>query len=90
MLLRVLQSFYIALGGFASATLASLLGAVVAQYGPGLPAIMLEALAVTAGIVGVAAMVHGSVILIRVTNITVRTITERAATVRARAANLQR
>jgi hypothetical protein len=90
MLLRVLQSFYVALGGFASATLGSLLGAVVAQYGPGIPVIFLEALAITAGIVGVAAMVRGSVILIRETNIAVRTITERAATVRARAARLQR
>ena len=90
MLLRVLQSFYMALGGFASATLASLFGAVVSQYGPGLPAIFLEALAVTAGIVGVAALVRGSVILIRETNIAVRTITERAASVRARAENLRR
>ncbi len=90
MLLRVLQSFYIALGGFASATLASLLGAVVAQYGPGLPTRVLEALAVTAGIVGVTALVRGSALLIRETNIAVRTVAERAATVRARAENLRR
>src|SRR4029453_9642035 len=35
MLLLVLRSFYIALGGFASATLASLLGAVLAIYSGG-------------------------------------------------------
>ena len=33
MLLHVLQSFYLALGGFATATLASLLGAVTAPLG---------------------------------------------------------
>ena len=34
MLLHVLQSFYFALGGFASSTLAALLGAVLAPWGP--------------------------------------------------------
>src|SRR5262245_45787186 len=34
MLLRVLQSFYLALAGFASSTLAALLGAAFAQFEP--------------------------------------------------------
>ena len=53
MLLQVLQSFYFALGGFASATLASLLGAVLAPFGRGALVIALEVLAVVAGTVGV-------------------------------------
>jgi len=84
MLLHVLQSFYIALGGFASATLASLLGAVMASFGRGAIVISLEVLAVLAGIVGVGALVRGSILLIRETSIAVRVISERAASVRAR------
>ena len=85
MLLHVLQSFYVALGGFASATFASLLGAVVAPLGSGPVVTVFEAVAVVAGIVGVGAMVRGSAILIRETSIAVRVVTERAASVRARA-----
>jgi Protein of unknown function (DUF2721) len=85
MLLHVLQSFYVALGGFAMATFASLLGAVVAPLGTGVGITALELLAVTAGMVGVGGMVRGSAILIRETSIAVRVVTERAASVRARA-----
>jgi len=85
MLLRVLQSFYVGLGGFASATLGSLLGAALAPFGPGLLVLLLEMLAVVAGIIGVGALVRGSLLLIRETNIAVRVISERAASVRARA-----
>ena len=85
MLLHVLQSFYVALGCFATATFASLLGAVVVPLGTGVGVTALEILAVTAGFVGVGAMVRGSAILIRETSIAVRVVTERAASVRARA-----
>jgi hypothetical protein len=85
MLLHVLQSFYVALGGFASATFASLLGAVMAPSGLGPAVTALEILAVIAGIVGVGAMVRGSAILIRETSVAVRIVSERAASVRARA-----
>ena len=85
MLLHVLQSFYVALGGFASATFASLLGAVLAPLGGGLAVTVLEVVAVVAGIIGVGAMVRGSAILIRETSIAVRVMTERAASARARA-----
>jgi hypothetical protein len=85
MLLHVLQSFYIGLGGFASATLVSLLGAVMATFGRGVIVLSLEGAGVLAGIVGVAALVRGSVLLIRETSIAVRVISERAASVRARA-----
>jgi len=85
MLLRVLQSFYFALGGFASSTLAALLGAVLARVTAGPVLALLEIVAVAAGTVGVAALVRGSVILVRETAIAVRVISERAANVRARA-----
>jgi hypothetical protein len=85
MLLHVLQSFYVALGGFASATLASLLGAVLARFGPDVLVITFEVAAVGAGIVGVGALVRGSILLVRETSIAVRVIGERAANVRARA-----
>jgi hypothetical protein len=84
MLLRVLQSFYVALGGFSSATLASLLGAVLLPF-RGTALTLLELLAVAAGTVGVAALVRGSIILIRETSIAVRIVSERAEVVRARA-----
>ncbi len=85
MLLRVLQSFYFALGGFALSTLAALLGAVLARFDSGPVLVLLEVLAVAAGTVGVAALVRGSMILVRETAIAVRVISERAASVRARA-----
>jgi hypothetical protein len=85
LLLHVLQSFYVALGGFATATLASLLGAVIAPVGTEAGVQALEILAVVAGVVAVGALVRGSAILIRETSIAVRTLSERAASVRARA-----
>jgi hypothetical protein len=85
MLLHVLQSFYVALGGFASSTLASLLGSVMASFGRGLLVLSLEIVAVIGGSIGVAALIRGSVLLIRETSIAVRVISERAASVRARA-----
>jgi|EndMetStandDraft_9_1072997.scaffolds.fasta_scaffold05482_2 hypothetical protein len=85
MLLQVLQTFYIALGGFASATLVSLVGAVLASFGRGLVVVTVEVLAIIAGIVGVGSLVRGSILLIRETSIAVRVISERTASVRARA-----
>jgi hypothetical protein len=85
MLLHVLQSFYFALGGFASSTLAALLGAVLAPWGPDAAVTLLEILAVGAGTIGVASLVRGSLLLVRETGIAVRVISERAASVRARA-----
>ena len=84
MLLHVLQSFYVALGGFATATFASLLGAVMSPFG-GVIVTALELLAVAAGFIGIGAMVRGSAILIRETSIAVRVVSDRAANVRARA-----
>jgi Protein of unknown function (DUF2721) len=83
MLLLVLRSFYIALGGFASATLASLLGAVLAIYSGGPVVTIFEVIGVGAGMVGVGSLVRGSAILVRETGIAVQVIHKRAATIRS-------
>jgi len=89
LLLRSLRSFYVALGAFASAAFVSLLGAVTASIQ--LPAIVLplELAGVAAGLVAVAALVYGSMLLFRETRIAVQIISERAATVRERFGNSQ-
>ncbi len=83
MLLRALRSFYVGLGGFATATLVSLLGAVLVRLAS--PVVLaLEILALTAGTIAVASLVHGSILLVRETRVAVEVLTERAAAVRAR------
>jgi hypothetical protein len=83
MLLRALRSFYVGLGGFAMATLLSLLGAVFIRLS-GPVVLALELAAMTVGAIAVAALVHGSVLLVRETRIAVRVLQERAAAVRDR------
>jgi hypothetical protein len=86
LLLRVLRSFYTALGGFALATLASLLGAVLAVSRPTIAVTVMEFLGVLAGAVAVASLVHGSSLLIRETRMAVAVVSERAERVRRRLA----
>jgi hypothetical protein len=83
MLLSALRSFYVALGGFATATLVSLLGAVLLRFS-GPVVLALEIAAVVAGIIAVGALVHGSLLLVRETRIAVYVLRARAAAVRAR------
>jgi hypothetical protein len=83
MLLRALRSFYVSLGAFATATLVSLLGAVVVRFSNPI-VLVLEVAAVTAGAIAVAALVHGSALLVRETRIAVRVLRERAAAIRER------
>ena len=85
MLLAALRSFYVALGSFASATLVSLLGAVMAPMGVGVLVRVLEVIGVVAGLLAVSALVHGSVVLVRETRLVVQVLQERAASVHARA-----
>ncbi len=85
LLLRALRSFYVALGGFASATFVSLLGAVLVPVGTGLLVRIPGMVGVGAGLLAVGAIVNGSVVLLRETRLAVQAIQERAATVRARA-----
>jgi hypothetical protein len=84
MLLRVLRSFYLALAGFAVATLASLIGAVIATTQTGRVVNAFEALGVAAGGVAVGALVYGATLLVRETRLAVSLIHERADSARRR------
>jgi Protein of unknown function (DUF2721) len=84
LLLVALRSFYVALGSFASATLVSLLGAVLAPLDAGIPVRVLEGVGVVAGLLAVSALVHGSSVLVRETRLVVQVLQERAASVHAR------
>lgn len=85
LLLRGLRSFYVALGGFALAALISLLGAALVPMNLALPVQLTEIIGVAAGLFAVGALVHGSTLLLRETQIAVQVLSQRAATVRAKA-----
>ena len=87
LLLRVLRSFYTALGGFALATLVSLVGAVLAAVQSGPTVRALELLGVLAGAIAVGALIHGASLLIRETRMAVAIVGERADRARARLAH---
>lgn len=84
MLLAALRSVYVALGGFACAALFALLGSALSSVENGTPARVLGAVGLAAGLVALAALVHGSVMLVRETRLVVQVLQERAASVRAR------
>src|SRR6186997_381490 len=65
LLVRGLRSFYVALGAFSAATLISLLGAVLVSIGIRHIVQVFEVVGVVAGLVAVAAIVHGSSLLLR-------------------------
>jgi hypothetical protein len=83
LLMRALRSFYTALGAFACATLLSLVGAVVSRTGSGEALRATEFVALGTGAVAVAAIVHGSALLLRETGLAVKVLQERADAVRA-------
>jgi hypothetical protein len=84
LLLRGMRSFYIALGGFASAALVSLLGAVLAPTELAIVVLPLEVLAVGIGSLAVGSLVFGSVRLLQETKIAVEIVSARVAAVQAR------
>ncbi len=84
LLLRALRRYYTALGGFASATLLSLVGAALVSLGMTLAVPVLEVTAVAAGVVAVGALVSGSVVLVRETRLAVQVLQQRAEGIRAR------
>jgi hypothetical protein len=85
LLLGSLRSFYLALGGFASATLVSLMGAVVVSVEWAAPLVrVLETVAVAAGVMAVVALVAGSTRLVQETRIAVEVMGERSARMRRR------
>ncbi len=83
MLLRVLRSFYVALAGFALATLIALIGAALAPPAPRPFGLGVDVLGLEAGVVGVSALTHGAVVLVRETRMAVAHLQERVAQARA-------
>jgi hypothetical protein len=84
LLIRVLRSFYMALAGFAVATLVSLIGAVAASAEQGTAVRVLELVAVGAGAAAVGALVHGATLLLKETRLAVAILHERSEQVRRR------
>ena len=85
LLVAALQRFYIAMGGFALATFVSLLGAALAAMSQQIVVQALELAGIVAGLVAVAAMVHGSTLLIRETRIALGVMRDRVDRIKTRA-----
>ena len=78
MLLAALRSYYVACGSFATATLISIVGSVVASLGAHDFLRVLEVCGAAAGLVAVGALIYGSVVVMRETSIVVRVLQQRA------------
>lgn len=85
LLVAALRRFYFAIGGFAVATFVSLLGATMAAMEPRLVTPALELAGIAAGLMAVAAMVHGSITLVRETRIALQVMSDRAERIKTRA-----
>jgi hypothetical protein len=88
LLVRALRNSYVAISGFASATLISLLGAVLSETGPWLVGKVFELLAVAAGVVAVGSMILAAIGLFRDAQMAVEVVQARAAGLRDRVARL--
>ena len=77
MLLAALRSFYVACGSFATATLISIFGAVVATLEARDLVRVLEVCGAAAGLVAVGALIHGSVVVMRETTVVVLQLKQR-------------
>ncbi|WP_437185756.1 DUF2721 domain-containing protein [Planctomicrobium sp. SH668] len=87
LLMTGLRCFYLAMAGFASSTLLSLLGAVIAPFNVMSVVYLAEIAGIIAGVVAVSSLVHGSTVLLTETRIAINVLSKRAALVRARAEN---
>jgi hypothetical protein len=85
LLVRALRCGYVALSGFASATLLSLLGAVMVPAGRLSMTEVLEAHAIIAGATAVASLVLASTLLVRETRLAVTVLRAQAQELRDRA-----
>lgn len=85
LLIRALRSAYVALSGFASAALVSLIGAVLVSVANNPVTSGFEFLAVAAGMVAVAALINASILLVRESRLAVASLAERTADLRQRA-----
>ena len=84
LLLRSLRAVYGALAGFATATLVSLLGAVFTDILPAASRLVVELVAMGAGLIAVACVVWAAALLVRETRIAVSTLGDRVNEQRAR------
>lgn len=85
LLVRALRAFYLAVSGFASATLLSLIGAVLAPSATAELATLMGYVVIAAGLVAVGSIVFGSVLLVRETRMAVAVLSEQAESLRFRA-----
>lgn len=88
LLMRGLRSFYVALGGFSSATLISLVGAILVPVSDVRIVRVIEVIGVFAGLLAVGAIVNGSALLLKETRIAVRVLSDRIHAVKSQAAKL--
>ena len=86
MLLAALRSVYTALGGFACAALFALAGSALSGLDTHGVADLLSIGGVVSGLVALAALLYGAIMLVRETRIVVEVLQERAAEIRARRA----
>jgi Protein of unknown function (DUF2721) len=84
LLVRALRIFYLAVSGFASAALLSLAGAILAESAPAWVATLLGYVVIAAGLVAVASLVFGSVLLVRETRMAVAILSEQTESLRFR------
>jgi hypothetical protein len=87
MLLNALRLFYASLGAFAGAALTSLLGAALSEGEYQTLSTTVEAVAVGAGVIGVAGLLLGCVLLLRETRLAVLVVSEEATLLREHFAN---
>jgi uncharacterized protein DUF2721 len=78
MLLAALRSYYVACGSFATATLISIFGAVVAPVVARDFVRVIEVCGAATGLVAVGALIYGSTVVMRETSIVVRVLQQRA------------
>ena len=79
MLLAALRSYYVACGSFATVTLISIFGSVIASLGARDLVRVLEVCGGVAGLVAVGALIYGSVVVMREISIVVRVLQQRVA-----------
>lgn len=85
-LMKSLRLFYLALGGFASSAVVSLLGALLVVYVHGVVVTVVEAIALLVGMAGVCSLIYGCFQLFHETRLAVTVLEEQAKHVQQRVA----
>lgn len=85
-LMTALRLFYTALGGFASAAVVSVIGALLVVYGTGILVYVIESIAAMAGMVAVGSLIYGCFLLVKETRLAVGVLKEQADDIHRRVA----